>query len=179
MSAGAAHVTNPTQSATRTVFRRSRWGALVGCLMLGSIVGVVLWFTWPTGYPLYETGRPIGLPTLVRLGVVGAWLVASLVWLRPSRFEIVLDASGLTDGLRDAAWSDIDTFSLKRLAGIPVLVVHLRDERRELEVPLAGVSQPPEEVLATVQRLLARARERAELLRSSEADSLDAPRRRS
>lgn len=145
----------------RKVFRRARWGALVGCLMMGSGLGAVLWLTWPPGYPLYETGRPIGLPTLVRLGAIGLWVIASLLWLRRSRFEIVFDGSGVTDGMRDAAWTDIEAVSLKRLAGIPMLVVHLRDERRELEVPLAGVAERPEDVLAGVEALMREAHDRA------------------
>ncbi|MCC7542293.1 MAG: hypothetical protein IT379_39105 [Deltaproteobacteria bacterium] len=150
-----------TTPAMRTVFRRSRWGALVGCLMFGAFVAAMLWLTWPPGYALYEPGRALGVPTFVRLFAIAGWVALSANWLRRSRFEIVFDADGVTDGMRDAQWAQIDSVSLKRLAGIPILVVHLRDERRELEIPLAGVADRPEDVLARVESLLAQARARS------------------
>lgn len=161
MSRGAADVPEEVRPVAelppRVVLRRSRAGALVGCLMLGAALGSVLWLTWPREIPALPAGGPLGLGSAVRLAAAAAWLLASAAWLRRSRFEVVLDVWGVHDGWQDAAWSDIEAVELVRVAGVPMLLLRLRDERRELQVPLGAVARDPAEVRAEVEQLWRRA----------------------
>lgn len=124
-----------------------------GLLVLGALVVFVGTFV------VAALDGSIGVLVLVALGLLGA-LVAAIAWLR-NVVVVHLDESGYAvrlvrgAGVKQAAWRDVAEATTSRVAGEPVVVLTLHDQRTTT-IPVSILAADREEFVRDLQRRLQR-----------------------